>query len=252
MQSSAIGRDTDFLRSVSEDWLNIWEHVPRVHFFIKDLNGRIMACNRSFSILMGGDLEKDILYHTAFDLCSPNLAIRYTQDDQLVFSGKEIIEKYEPNVGDREGVYWYLTTKLPIRSCSGSVIGLVGITRAVSSVSEFSNELGPVLDYIHNCYSTRINFHKLASNANMSVGTMERRFKTYFGISPLQYTMRHRVTIAAEYLLSTNLSIAEIATIVGFYDQAALTRHFRKHKCCTPRIFRVRYCKSERCKGGSQ
>jgi AraC-like DNA-binding protein len=53
--------------------------------------------------------------------------------------------------------------------------------------------------------------------------------------------MRHRVIMAAEYLLSTNLTIAEIATEVGFYDQTTLTRHFRKHKGITPYKFRKAY-----------
>lgn len=233
--------DHAFFRHLSIDWFRIWENVPNVHFFIKDVKGRIMACNHRFSVLMGGSCEEEILGKTAFDLCSKDLAIRYTEDDQRVFGGEKIIDQYEPNVGDQRGRYWYLTTKLPLEDASGNIIGLVGLTRAISSVSEFAEELKPILDYIHTCYATKIDFVKLAQSVNMSLSSMERRFKQFFGISPLQYNMRHRVIMAAEYLLSTNLTIAEIASEVGFYDQTTLTRHFRKHKGITPFKFRKAY-----------
>ncbi|MEX0322815.1 MAG: helix-turn-helix domain-containing protein [Puniceicoccaceae bacterium] len=236
-----MSHDKTFFQNLGISWFRVWENVPNVHFFIKDLDGRIMACNQRFAKLMGGTCEEDILHKTAFDLCSRDLAIRYTEDDQRVFAGEEILDRYEPNVGEEQGRYWYLTTKLPVHDPNGNIVGLIGLTRVISSFSDFAEEMKPVLDYIHTSYATRINFVKLAKSVNMSISKLERRFKHYFGISPLQYSMRQRVIIAAEYLLRTNLTIAEIAVQVGFYDQTTLTRHFRKHKGTTPLKYRKRY-----------
>ncbi|RME69453.1 MAG: AraC family transcriptional regulator [Verrucomicrobia bacterium] len=235
--------DTEFFRPFIPQWLRIWEHVPNVHFFIKDLRGRIMACNESFARLMGGSCEEDILGRTAFDLCAPQLAIRYTEDDQRVFRGEAIIDKYEPNVGDSEGIYWYLTTKLPLTAPDGRIVGLAGITRAITPESRFAEEVQPILDHIHLHYIARISFPSLARKLGTSVSTMERRFKRYFGISPRDYLMRYRVLEAARLLIATNHSIAEIAAEVGFYDQTTLTRQFRRHKGTTPFAWRRQHAR---------
>ena len=89
-----MAHDKTFFQNLGISWFRVWENVPNVHFFIKDLDGRIMACNRRFAVLMGGTCEEDILHKTAFDLCSRDPAIRYTEDDQRVFAGEDILDQF--------------------------------------------------------------------------------------------------------------------------------------------------------------
>jgi AraC-like DNA-binding protein len=60
-----------------------------------------------------------------------------------------------------------------------------------------------------------------------------RAFGAAFGIAPHQYLMSRRVGLARRLLLE-GLRPGEVAVAAGFYDQAHLTRHFRRWVGTTP------------------
>ncbi|WP_210577787.1 AraC family transcriptional regulator [Streptomyces sp. GESEQ-4] len=67
-----------------------------------------------------------------------------------------------------------------------------------------------------------------------------RAFSTAYGIAPHQYLNSRRVD-RARALLLRGASPAETATATGFYDQAHLTRHFKKLVGVTPGRYRLSY-----------
>lgn len=75
-----------------------------------------------------------------------------------------------------------------------------------------------------------------ASMLDRSVPHLVRSFTAAFGVSPHAYVVGRRID-AARPLLLAGVPPAEVATAVGFYDQAHLTRHFRKHLSTTPARF---------------
>lgn len=66
-----------------------------------------------------------------------------------------------------------------------------------------------------------------------SVPHLVRSFTSRFGISPHAYVIGRRVDAARRRLLSGDQPAA-VAAAVGFYDQAHLTRHFKRHTSVTP------------------
>ena len=66
-----------------------------------------------------------------------------------------------------------------------------------------------------------------------SVPHLVRSFTRTFGLSPHAYVIGRRIDMARRLLLSGQAA-AQVATDVGFYDQAHLTRHFRRHVSVTP------------------
>ncbi|MFF4486864.1 AraC family transcriptional regulator [Streptomyces sp. NPDC001544] len=66
-----------------------------------------------------------------------------------------------------------------------------------------------------------------------------RAFSGAYGIAPHQYLMSRRVERARRLLLD-GLPPGEVAAVAGFYDQAHLTRHFRKLVGVTPGRYRRR------------
>jgi AraC-like DNA-binding protein len=66
--------------------------------------------------------------------------------------------------------------------------------------------------------------------------SLVRAFSAAFGITPHAYLVGRRLELARELLLD-GVRPAEAATRAGFYDQAHLTRHFRRFLATTPGRF---------------
>src|SRR6266403_1544561 len=78
----------------------------------------------------------------------------------------------------------------------------------------------------------------LAGVAGLSMHHFARQFKQSAGMTPHVYLTQKRVERAQEMMVQTDLSLAEIAFAVGFFDQGHLARHFRHMLGTTPREFR--------------
>jgi AraC-like DNA-binding protein len=65
-----------------------------------------------------------------------------------------------------------------------------------------------------------------------------RAFSTAYGIAPHQYLMSRRVDLARRLLLAGRAP-ADVAGATGFYDQAHLTRHFKRLVGVTPGRYRA-------------
>jgi AraC-like DNA-binding protein len=83
-----------------------------------------------------------------------------------------------------------------------------------------------------------IDLSMLAGVAGLSVHHFARQFKQSAGVTPHAYLTQKRIERAQEMLVQTDLSLAEIAFAVGFFDQGHLARHFRQRLGTTPREFR--------------
>ncbi|WP_129309443.1 AraC family transcriptional regulator [Streptomyces sp. L2] len=77
----------------------------------------------------------------------------------------------------------------------------------------------------------------LASDLGLSRYQLLRAFRTTMGIPPYAWLAQHRVARARE-LLAAGLRPAEVAPLVGFADQAHLTRWFRRVLGVTPAAYR--------------
>ncbi|MER6424100.1 AraC family transcriptional regulator [Streptomyces sp. NPDC001137] len=77
----------------------------------------------------------------------------------------------------------------------------------------------------------------LAADLDLSRYQLLRAFRTTMGIPPYAWLAQHRVS-RARPLLESGLRPAEVATLVGFADQAHLTRWFRRVLGVTPAAYR--------------
>jgi AraC-like DNA-binding protein len=68
---------------------------------------------------------------------------------------------------------------------------------------------------------------------HVSPAHLVRSFSRTFGIPPHRYVVGRRIDAARRRLLDGE-PVAQVATGVGFHDQAHLTRHFRRHVGTTP------------------
>lgn len=85
-------------------------------------------------------------------------------------------------------------------------------------------------------YAGEVALSDLAGQARMSTFHLIRSFNRQLGLPPHAYLTQFRVRRARE-LLEAGVPAAEAATRVGFYDQSALTRHFKRVYGVTPLQF---------------
>jgi transcriptional regulator GlxA family with amidase domain len=78
----------------------------------------------------------------------------------------------------------------------------------------------------------------LARSVGVSPTHFSRAFKQTMGASPFVWRLERRIERASELLWETELSIAEVALMVGFSAQPQFTTAFRRLKGVTPGVWR--------------
>jgi AraC-like DNA-binding protein len=81
----------------------------------------------------------------------------------------------------------------------------------------------------------------MAKSVGCSVSRLHTLFREELDTSPHAWLLAHRIARACEWLVSTELPIAEIALRAGFSEQSALTRALRKATGMTPAAYRRRH-----------
>jgi AraC family transcriptional regulator len=95
-----------------------------------------------------------------------------------------------------------------------------------------------VRDYIDSHIIEPILVADLCALVQRSEAHFSRSFKRTFGESPHSFVVRRRVQLAAQYMLTTDASLSDIALRCGFTDQAHLCKHFRQAAGHTPAAWR--------------
>ena len=78
----------------------------------------------------------------------------------------------------------------------------------------------------------------MSRKANMSRAGFFRRFRQYYGSSPLEYLLKLRIRRGMQLLRDTALSCGEIAVSCGFADSSYFALHFRRQTGMSPREYR--------------
>jgi len=95
-----------------------------------------------------------------------------------------------------------------------------------------------IQDWLELHYNQPISFEKLATKFDLSVRSLNRRFKDALDQTPSDYLQQIRINNAKELLQNTNLSINEIADKVGYPDPSYFTSTFKKRLNTTPISYR--------------
>lgn len=98
--------------------------------------------------------------------------------------------------------------------------------------------LAIALDEIEANPSGELRLAALARSSRISTGHLARAFRSAFGVSVGTYVRRRRLARAEAMLRGYELSLAEIAAAVGFYDQAHFSNAFRAQYGATPAKYR--------------
>lgn len=95
------------------------------------------------------------------------------------------------------------------------------------------HSLDRVLEYMREGFRDRLELVDLAGVAGMTVFQLIEQFRRATGLTPHAFLIQLRLS-AARQELKHGASLAEVAIATGFYDQSALTKHFKRAYGITP------------------
>ncbi|MGB3299097.1 MAG: AraC family transcriptional regulator [Phormidesmis sp.] len=99
------------------------------------------------------------------------------------------------------------------------------------------HQLKRVTDYIDEHLAEDLSLSELAGLVPLSSFHFARLFKSSTGFAPHQYHIRCRMKRTKQLLLEKELSIAQVAHVVGFASQSHLNYHFKRIVGLTPTAF---------------
>ena len=98
--------------------------------------------------------------------------------------------------------------------------------------------IGPALTRLHDAPAETWSVDRLARELAVSRSVLAERFTESIGEPPMRYLTHWRMQLAADFLRTTTLSLAEIATQVGYESEAALSRAFKRRFAAAPATWR--------------
>ena len=108
-----------------------------------------------------------------------------------------------------------------------------------------SRQCATIRRYIDNHYKEQLDLDTLAKEAHVNKYYMAHAFKREYGISPISYLIQRRIEESRYLLRETDLSLSQIARLLGFSSASYFSQSFRRAEGTTPMEYRKKARGSE-------
>lgn len=171
------------------------------------------------------------------------------QIDQLIIDGTDYL--CAGGTGAHIDLALHLIEKYGSRSLSRTCARMMlidGQRREQAPFIKFKGNREHIDDPIHKVqrwldqyYREKISVRVMAKRSGLNERTFLRRFKKATGEAPLEYLQKMRIEKAKQLLTTTNQSLGEITTAVGYVDLSSFRRLFRQIVGFSPTAYRKRF-----------
>lgn len=220
----------------------LFDHVHDLIFFIKDTRGCYIAVNESMVQRCGCRHKSELIGRRASEVYPRELGGTFVrQDEDILRTGKPILDRLELHLYARRRPGWCLTTKLPMRDDEGRVTGIIGISRDLrghQDVHDLPAGITAALEHLERHVGDTLSPAILARVARLPAPRFARHIKRIFRLTPMQLITNARLAAASRLLSESKQSVSEVALACGFCDHSAFTRAFRTATGMTPTAFR--------------
>lgn len=115
---------------------------------------------------------------------------------------------------------------------ANSASGAVGWLFALAD-----RQVRAAIEAMHRAPAQRWTVQELAEQAGMSRSAFAQRFKERVGLPAMSYLTRWRMMLAADQLMHSKDSVAEIAFSLGYESESAFGFAFKREMGCSPRQY---------------
>jgi AraC-like DNA-binding protein len=220
----------------------LFDHLPGVCFYCKDLAGRFMLASRNFLRHYQLRHEREILGLTDFHVAPHHMASGFVRDDERLLSGEtRCVERLELWFDEQGTLDWFFVSKLAVKDANGRICGTAGVVRRAAEHEKqlpIIQSVARAVEIIRRDFAGPVVLSEVARQCGLSMRHFQRRFQHAFGFSPQEFLMKTRVAAAMKSLEETNLSASEIAIRCGFVDGSSFAEQFRERVGRSPTAYR--------------
>lgn len=106
------------------------------------------------------------------------------------------------------------------------------------------NRFAFVSEYIQMHINEKIDVERLADKACMSTPHFYRKFKEYFGVTPIEYIQQVKINKAKELLVDFNATVNSVSYALGYQNMNHFIRIFKQFEGETPKKYQMRQLKN--------
>jgi len=220
----------------------LFQYLPDVYFFVKNVGGCWISCNASTLAFLNYPKLSDVVGKKEKAFFPRQIALEIRRDDMNILShGHSVINRTEVIQNAYGGLIWVQTTKLPIYHPDGQIIGIMGLSRPISNIEDLPQEISlfsDTISFIRTHLAEPIRVKDLADVMSLSENQFRRKFKSEFGFTPQQFILRARLQAAGHLLRGGTQPISILASDSGFSDQSYFTKQFKQFFGLTPLEYR--------------
>lgn len=187
-------------------------------------------------ISFNGIKAKKYLHYS--NLNENNLIFEYTEDDSLEVYINRMLELNKMSYSNEleiQGLLYLFLSKLAITKDERSL-------KKNNNMSDFYVE--KAVEFIqHNYLNPSLKVTDVANFIGLNRSYLTHIFKKSLELSPKEFLLNYRINEASSLLQNTNLSIGTISKSVGYTDQLAFSKVFKKIKGISPKAYRDSFFK---------
>ena len=140
----------------------IMETIP-IPVFIKDLDGKLLECNKAFCDYVYLKKE-EIIGNTSFDIVPEEVARQTVQFDQVIIENPRDI-RIEKDYTDIKGTQHYIQyLKSPLFRADGTINGILGIINDITEYKQLQNDIKKALEKEQEISNLKSRFISMASH----------------------------------------------------------------------------------------
>lgn len=191
----------------------LMDNVPDAIYF-KDRDSRFVRLNQAHARLFGLDDPEKAVGQTDADFFTLEHASPALGDEQEIMrTGQAIVSKVEKETWPDGHVTWASTTKMPWRDRDGNIVGTFGISRDITGLLQFEEELRVAKEAAESASRTKSEFlanmsHEIRTPMNGIIGMTDLALDT-----PLTSEQREYLTMVKD---SADSLLAVINDVLDF------------------------------------